>query len=127
MDKNKYDFSDFQIIENATRKEKKEVLSILEGGMISANPKLLQHFADCKAEIRIKKDSSVIALFAYGANKISLGKNGRIKNYDLPEHLKNNKIKLPAYFVGEWDEDEQIWIGKYSMFNPNRGKKHIQK
>lgn len=123
----KYDFSDFEIIDNSTRKTMQEVLSVMADGMISANPKLLKHFTDFKAEIRIKRDSSVIALLSSGDKKINLGKNGRIKNYALMEKIKKDKIKFPIYYVGEWDEIEGVWIGKISQFNPNKGKKHIEK
>lgn len=125
--KNKYDFSDFTIIENVTRKEMQEVLSIMENGMIAANSKLLKHFDDGKTEIRIKGDASEIALLAKGEKKINLGKNGRVKNYQLPDYIKKNRIKLPVYFVGEWDDEEKIWLGHLSQYNPNKGKKHIQK
>jgi len=34
---------------------------------------------------------------------------------------------LPAYYIGEWDEEEELWYGKYLPYNPNRGEKQLKK
>lgn len=51
-----------------------------------------------------------------------------VKNYILiyGKRLKVQK-KLPAYYIGEWDEEEELWYGKYLPYNPNRGGKQLKK
>ena len=62
--------------------------------------------------------------------KIDLGKNGRIKNYDIVKRLEKQKKKFPIYYVGSWDEQEEILIGNLTTNNPNkrnvRRKKNIK-
>ena len=58
---------------------------------------------------------------------IYVGKNGRIKNYDLQKKLKAQKKNLPAYYVGKWDEEEGLWHGTYLPYNLNRGEKQSKK
>lgn len=124
LKKSKYDFSDFEIIEPSRRKKANMVLSVFEDGTVSANGKLLEHFPEYYTEVRLKNDGTEIVLLSKGKNRINLGKNGRIKNYDIVQKLKKSKVRMPAYYVGEWDEEEQLWIGKYSGYNPSRGEKH---
>ena len=77
-------------------------------------------------DIRISPDWSEIVLFLEGKEMIHVGKNGRTKNYDLQKRWKEQK-KLPAYYIGEWDEEEELWYGKYLPYNPNRGEKQLKK
>ena len=119
----KYDFTEFEIIKSVTRKNTQLVMAIFEDGTVSLNTKLLELFPEHNVEIRIKKDCSQIALFPKGNSCINVGKNGRIKNYDIVERIKKSKIKLPTYYVGEWDDDEIVWIGERVQYNPNRGYK----
>ena len=118
----KYDFSDFDVIESQTKKETKMVVSILADGTVNINDKLLKQFSDRKAEIKIKKDSTQLVLLKNGKNMVYLGKNGRQKNYILLERLKACNIKLPVYYTGIWDADEELWIGELTDTNPNRGR-----
>ena len=77
-------------------------------------------------DIRISPDWSEIVLFLEGKEMIHVGKNGRTKNYDLQKRWKEQK-KLQAYYIGEWDEEEELWYGKYLPYNPNRGEKQLKK
>lgn len=119
----KYDFSDFEIIESKTKKEIEMVVSITEEGTLSINEKLLKQFDKREAEIKIKKDCKQIILLKNGNSMIYLGKNGRQKNYNLLDKLKGQKISLPAYYTGKWDEEEELWIGDLTDTNPNRARK----
>lgn len=123
----KYNFDDFETIESCTRKKKELVVSIMTDGTFSLNPKLFEYFPNQKAEIKLKKDSSEIALLSNGTTLVYLGKNGRTKNYKIVEKMKKNKIKLPVYYVGEWDQDEGVWIGKIAGVHPNSRKNNKEK
>ena len=98
----KYDFSDFITISNLRKRENNLVISIFQDGTFSLK----------------------------GNMKIDLGKNGRIKNYDIVKRLEKQKKKFPIYYVGSWDEQEEIWIGNLTTNNPNkrnvRRKKNIK-
>ena len=77
-------------------------------------------------DIRISPDCSEIVLFLKGEEMIRVGKNGRTKNYDLQKRLKVQK-KLPAYYIGEWDEEEELWYGKYYLTTRIEGGKQLKK
>ncbi len=64
-----------------------------------------------------------MALITHGKTFVNFGKNGRIKNYKIVEKLQNRKIKLPVYYVGEWDAEEKVWLGKLTNEKPNNGRK----
>ena len=122
----KYDFSSFIQVKSSSRKTSKEILGVLTNGELTINAKLLRHFPEYKMNILISPDCSEIALFLQGKEMIYVGKNGRIKNYDLQKKLKVQK-KLPAYYIGEWDEEEGLWYGRYLPYNPNKGEKQLKK
>ena len=104
-----------------------EVLSVMDTGMISANPALLKHFADYNAEIRLKKDGTEILLLSNGEKSTYLGKLGRTKNYSLIEKLRKMNKKFPVYYVGTWNDELGVWHGKFFQYNPNKGRKEKQK
>ena len=80
-----------------------------------------------KMAILLSEDCSEIVLFLEGKEMINVGKNGRTKNYDLQKRIKTQKKNLPAHYIGKWDEEEKLWYGKYSPYNPNKGEKHLKK
>ena len=118
-----YDLSDFITVSNSAKKECDLVVSIFQDGTFSLNQRLLDYFPEKKAEVKLKKDCSRLAIIKEGSEKIDLGKNGRIKNYDILNMLKKHKKKFPLYYVGVWDEQYGIWIGKFSGDNPNKRKR----
>lgn len=126
----KYDFSDFITISNLRKRENNLVISIFQDGTFSLNSSLLQYLPERKVEIKLKQDCSQLAIIKKGNMKIDLGKNGRIKNYDIVKRLEKQKKKFPIYYVGSWDEQEEIWIGNLTTNNPNkrnvRRKKNIK-
>lgn len=121
------EFEDFEIIDPLTVKSPKEVLSVMNSGTVGLNSALLKHFEDFCAEIRLKKDCTEIVLLKSGKVMTNLGKQGRVKNYNLVERLKQANMKLPLYYVGEWDDVRGLWHGKFLPYNPNKGKKEKQR
>lgn len=117
------DFSDFVTISPSTKKEIELVVSIFEDGTFSLNSYLLKYFPQYTAEIKLKIDCSQLVLIKNGIQKISLGKNGRIKNYNIIKKLKDKKKKFPIYYVGEWDDQNEWWIGNMVSVNPNKPRK----
>ena len=126
----KYDFSDFVTISNSKKRENNLVISIFQDGTFSLNSSLLHYLPERKVEIKLKQDCSQLAIIKKGNMKIDLGKNGRIKNYDIVKRLEKQKKKFPIYYVGSWDDQEEIWIGNITTNNPNkknvRRKKNIK-
>lgn len=120
---NRYDFSDFDTIFPSTKKGTKLVVSVFENGTFALNTYLLNYFPQYEAEIKLKKDCSQLALLKHGMTKINLGKNGRIKNYDISQRIKDKKITFPVYYVGKWDAGNEMWIGNLVTENPNKQKK----
>ena len=121
------EFDDFEVIDPSTVKNPQKVLSVMSSGTIAMNPVLLKHFVDFSAEIRLKKDCTEIIMLKNGEVLTNLGKQGRVKNYNLVERLKKANMKFPIYFVGEWNEEKGMWHGKYLPYNPNKGKKEKQR
>lgn len=118
-----YDFSDFETIEKNIKKELTLVLTIFEDGSFALNSPLLVKFPERRAEIKLKRDCSQIALLLNGEKKINLGKNGRTKKYYILNRLKEQNKKFPIYYSGEWDENEKIWLGDITDINPNKHTK----
>lgn len=121
-----YDFRSFIQIKSSSRKATEEIIGVSINGELTINARLLSHFPEYKMNILISPDCAEIALFLNGDEMINVGKNGRTKNYDLQKRLKEQK-KLPAYYIGEWDEEEELWHGKYLPYNPNKGVKQLKK
>lgn len=78
-------------------------------------------------EVRIKRDCTQILLLPNGKEITDVGKNNRIKNYAISEKLAAQKIKLPAYFVGNWDDENDCWVGDLVLSNPNKTNKKVIK
>lgn len=121
------EFADFEVVDPSTTKTPREVLSVMSSGTVGINSTLLKHFEDFSAEIRLKKDCSEIVMLKNGQVMTNLGKQGRVKNYNLVERLKQANMKFPIYFVGEWNDEKGIWHGKLLPYNPNKGKREKQK
>lgn len=121
------EFADFEVVDPSTTKSPKEVLSVMSSGTIGVNSTLLKHFKEFCAEIRLKKDCTEIIMLKNGQVMTNLGKQGRVKNYNLAERLKQANMKFPIYFVGEWNEEKGIWHGEILPYNPNKGKREKQK
>lgn len=79
----KYDFSDFITIANSKKREDKLMVSIFQDGTFALNTSLQKHLLRRNVEIKLKKDCSQLAIIKNGNESIDLGKNGRIKNYDI--------------------------------------------
>lgn len=116
----KYDFSDFVTISNMKKQETSLVVTVFQDGTFAINSRLLQCLSERKVEIKLKLDCSQLAIIKNGDKKIDLGKNGRIKNYDIVKKLEKQKKKFPVYYVGDWDEQEKIWLGDIAAYNPNK-------
>lgn len=114
-----YDFSDFVTIRPSSTKEK-FVVSILENGTFAMNSFLLSSLQNHTGEIKLKKDCSQLLILKYGSHKVDFGKNGRIKLYDVVEKIKGIKLSFPVYFVGDWDDTNEVWFGNLTTKNPNR-------
>ncbi len=114
------DLSDFEIVEPAIRKEAKQVISIFDNGDLALNSALSKVLKANRVEIRIKKDCSQILLTPNGTVLLDIAKNNRIKNYTIYEKLKKKKVKFPVYYVGEWNEEKEYWMGDLVMTNPNK-------
>lgn len=93
---------------------KQEVLTIQSNGTFAVNMQLLSHFEDFAMQVRIRKDGSQIVLLKNSENAIYVGENGRVKNYDIVEKIKRTKSRFPAYYVGDRDNEEKVWVGIYA-------------
>lgn len=114
------DLSDFEVIKPAVRRKTKQIISVFENGDIAFNEELVKQLATKECEIRIKKDCSQLILLPNGEEKLEIGKNSRFKNYEINEKLKHQKIKFPVYYIGEWNENKEFWLGDLSTHNPNK-------
>ncbi len=127
VEKVKINFDDFDVIKPVTRKKVKQVVTISNKGDFSINNELRKVIKTSKFEVRIKKDCSQILLLPGGKEITDVGNHNRMKNYAALEKLMSKKIKLPAYYVGNWSDENGCWIGELVLSNPNRtGKKVIK-
>ena len=121
---NEYDFADFITVQPSSKRATKMVVSVLPDGTFAVNTPLLKCFSSRHAEVRLKADGSQMLLIENGVVLLNFGKNGRIKNYNVVAQLQDLNIKLPLYYVGEWNEEKRMWIGNLSPENPNRTRRH---
>ena len=120
--KSKYDFSGYKVIRESARREQALVVSIMQNGVFALNSKLFALFPDREAHVIMKPDGSQLVLSRAKSEdeKIHFGKNGSTKNYDIVKTLKELKKRFPVYYVGELDEEENVWIGEFTTENPNK-------
>lgn len=123
----KINFDEFEVVKPIARKQVKQVISISNNGDFAINSELRKAIKTSKFEVRIKKDCTQILLLTNGKEITDVGNNNRIKNYGVLEKLINKKIKLPAYYVGNWDEENECWIGELVLSNPNKTNKKVIK
>ncbi|MBQ8518743.1 MAG: hypothetical protein IJ455_03930 [Agathobacter sp.] len=112
--------SDFEIVKPSIRRKTKQVVSVFENGDIAMNEALVKLLNTGAVEIRIKRDCGQLLLIPNGEERIEIGKNSRFKNYEIYEKLKGRKVKFPVYYVGEWNEENEFWLGDLTTINPNR-------
>lgn len=112
--------SEFEVIKPAIRRKTKQVISVFENGDIAFNEELVKQLEAKSCEIRIKKDCSQLILLPDGEEKLEIGKNSRFKNYEINEKLKRRKVRFPVYYIGEWNEAKEFWLGDLSSSNPNK-------
>lgn len=119
--------SDFEVVKSAVRKASKQIFSVFANGDVAINKVLTDSIKTKEIEIRIKTDCSQLLIIPNGKEKIDIGKNSRFKNYEIVQKLQDRKIKLPAYYVGEWNEKKEFWLGELTNVNPNKtAGKHIR-
>lgn len=123
----KINFEEFEVVKQVPRKRTKQVISIFCNGDFAINGELKKILKSTKFEVRIKRDCSQMLLLPNGKELTDIGKNNRVKNYAVLEKLEARKIKLPAYYVGEWDDENECWIGELVLVNPNKTNKKVVK
>jgi len=123
----KYDFSDFITITSSKKREDKLMVSVFQDGTFALNTSLQKNLSKRNVEIKLKKDCSQLVIIKNGDESIDLGKNGRIKNYDILKKLEEHNKKFPVYYVGAWDEQEEMWIGNFLINNPSKKKNNKNK
>lgn len=124
----KINLEEFEVIEPKRKKQNRQVISVFEDGSFSVNEELVKALKTNKFEIHLhKKDCNMLLLNPNGKIITDMGKNNRIKNYAILERLKRQKVKFPIYYVGEWNEENQCWIGELSVTNPNKAGGKIKK
>ncbi len=123
----KINLDEFEVVRPIARKQVKQVISISNNGDFAINSELRKAIKTSKFEVHIKKDCTKILLFPNGKEITDVGKNNRIKNYAVLEKLSSKKIKVPAYYVGNWDDENECWIGELVLSNPNKTNKKVIK
>lgn len=120
IEESSIDLSEFEIVRPAIRRKTKQVISIFENGDVVFNSELVKSLKEHTIEIRIKKDCKQLLLLPNGKEKFEIGKNSKFKNYVIYEKLREKRVKFPIYYVGDWNEKEEFWLGNLSLFNPNK-------
>lgn len=112
---------EYWIIQDSTRKNTKGVVSIMQNGDFVLNTTMKKCLEGKNIRIMLKKNGKEMKISLDENGEIKIGKNGKIKNYDMVNKIEMLKIKFPVYFVGSWTGNE--WIGEYSKSNPNATSK----
>lgn len=123
----KINVEEFEVVKPVTRKQMKPVLSVLKNGDFAINSELRNCMKTSKFEVWLKKDCTQILLIPNGKIITDVGKNNRIKNYAILDKLIGKKIKIPAYYVGRWNDENECWVGELVMENPNKSNKKVVK
>ncbi len=65
------------------------MVSVFQDGTFALNTSLQKKSIKKKCGNKVEKDCSQLVIIKNGDESIDLGKNGRIKNYDILKKLKN--------------------------------------
>lgn len=112
LDWNKY----FVLMPQGTKYCEKK-LTISEKGQIRLNSLLYRSIKRKELEFIFSKDYREIILNENGENIHKITKAGTVKNYEIVERLKKNKIKFPVSYIIKWNEDLGVWSGTINMTN----------
>ncbi len=123
----KINFDEFDVVKPIARRQINQVISISGNGDFTINGELRKAIKTSKFEVRMKKDCSQILLVPNGKEITDVGNSNRIKNYAVLERLVNKKVKVPAYYVGNWDDENECWLGELVLANPNKKNKKVIK
>lgn len=119
---------EFEVIAPIKKKKNKQVVSVFGDGVFAVNKEVIQVMKTNCFEIYLdRKDCSRMLLVPNGEVVTDMGKTYRIKNYGIAERLSKKRIKLPAYYVGSWNEESECWVGELSVLNPNKSGGRIKK
>lgn len=106
------------------------VASVFNDGSFYLNSKLFTLFPSGEIHAKLKPDGTQLVIFKdcdSENEKLHFRKNRKIKNYHLLNLLTQLNISFPVYYVGEWDDEEKLWIGNLSKENPNYRYKNRKK
>lgn len=123
----KINFDEFDVVKPIARRQINQVISISGNGDFAINGELRKAIKTSKFEVRMKKDCSQILLVPNGKEITDVGNSNRIKNYAVLERLVSKKVKVPAYYVGNWDDENECWLGELVLANPNKKNKKVIK
>lgn len=123
----KINFDEFDVVKPIARRQINQVISISGNGDFAINGELRKAIKTSKFEVRMKKDCSQILLVPDGKEITDVGNSNRIKNYAVLERLVSKKVKVPAYYVGNWDDENECWLGELVLANPNKKNKKVIK
>lgn len=124
-EKSKYNFEGYKEIKTSFTKPKELVASIKEDGSFSINSSLAFLITNKNIQVKIKPDGTQLVILItreLGPETLRFGVSGTIKNYHLQKILKDLNISFPAYYVGEWNKEERLWIGNIVKKDPNYKK-----
>ena len=121
-EKSKYNFDGYKEIKTSFTKPKELVASVKEDGSFSISSSLSFLLTNKNIQVKIKPDGTQLVMLITresGPETLRFGVSRIIKNYHLQKILKDLNISFPAYYVGEWDDEEKLWIGNLSKENAN--------
>ena len=132
----KIDISQFKLINAVPARTKALAFSVGIDGTIRINGKLIQKLQAKHINILSGPDGTVILLRAVSpdvSEACHVSKDGKVHIPDLMKTLRELAINLPARYVVEWNEDEEIWQGEldmdfsFQMRIPNNGRPRSKK
>ncbi|MCU6762760.1 Uncharacterised protein [uncultured Roseburia sp.] len=109
--KNKIDWSNFFVLEPARKQQDELRVSVTSKGCINLNSKLQQKVSNNKFEIILSRDCRAMLLNPNGEIMHTFTKAGTATNREILSLLEAKKIKLPAYYIMEWNEELNMWSG----------------
>lgn len=108
----KIDLCEFELLTPDATRVSTLAVSVMLDGTVRLNGKLREKFTIPYVNLYTIEDGTVIALKPVNADspKASYVKaNGSLKSHSLKERLEAAKIKLPARYVAEWNEEYGFW------------------
>ena len=122
----KINWNEFETILPTANKREMCLVTVHKDGVIVFNSSFMKKISDdAKIEVRLSKNGKQLVILK-GNESIKNPKSGRFVNFNVLDRMKKHKNSFPVFFIMQWNEEEKIWLGNISPFDPRSHKKKAE-